>query len=223
MAEGQFFTACRGSDRGARLYTARSANLAAFLSVLDRLRNDIGHWPHLGELEPVFTRQATEPEASRVRQVAYRCSGVITAPGEPDYSYAGVFWEPTEAAVHLSDYTERLAELRDLRCDDRAADEEFDRVAWAVFGGALDDIDVSDDAWEPWRAASDETWSVQKCWAAGYDLTLTGDILIADADDFRLLARAMADGFLKPKGGSDRFAVESRPLIKCRTAIRQEN
>ena len=125
-----------------------------------------------------------------------------------------MFWEPTEAAVHLSDYTERLAELRDLRCDDSAADEEFDRVARLVFGGSLDDIDVSDDAWEAWRVASDETWSVQKCRAAGYDLTLTGDILIADADDFRLLIRASAEGLLRHKGGADRFAVESRPLTK---------
>lgn len=221
MAEGQFFTACRRSDSGARMYTARSANLAEFLSDLDHLRNDIGHRQHLPKREPVFTRQATEPEASRARHVAYRRSGVLTAPGQLDYSYAG-FWDPTEAAEHLSDYTERLAERRDLRCDDSAADEEFDRVARAVCGGAPDDIDVSDDAWEAWRAASDEAWSVQKCRAAGYDRTLTGDMLIADADDFRRLVRAMADGLLK-KGGSDRFAVESRPLTESRTAIRQEN
>lgn len=213
MAEGQFFTACRYSETGERLFTGRCAHLGEFLTEIEFMRNDIGHWPKLGKLEPIFVRPASETEVSRVRQIAYRCSGVMTAAGVPDFSYAAVIWPPHDETTAVADYTERLSLLRDLHCDDDAADHEFNRVCRQVFGSTLDDIQVPDEEWDQWRLDS-EAWSIARCRAAGYDLTLTSAMEVTDSEDFRLMVRAMAENLLRTKEPANvvEFAVESRPV-----------
>lgn len=143
----------------------------------------------------------------------------MTAAGEPDFSYAVVFWKDEDhSMIKIADHTDRLSVLRLVRQDDDAADAEFDHVCLKIFGVAWDDIDLDDDAFEQWMDWEPSAGQAMAfCKQHGYDISVDGRVPVVDFELFYAMVRAKAEGLLPAagqSGGEKRLALEARQFVR---------